>query len=71
MACYFERKNAIRKDPLALVSFTLGLGLEVCFVVALGFFIMTASPEPAPSYTHAKQAAQDFIIPADDQGHEG
>lgn len=47
MSCYFARKNAIRKDPMAIVSGTLGFGLEICFVVAIGFFIMQASPEPA------------------------
>jgi len=65
MACYFERKNAIKKDPMQVVSGTLAFGLEICFIVALGFVIMSASPKPAPNYEHAAKVTKNFVIPAD------
>lgn len=71
MNCYFARKNAIRKDPMETVSKTLAFGLEICFVVAVGLFIMQASPEPAADYHRAAKAAQGFVVMAAQEKLDG
>ena len=71
MSCYFEKQNAIRKDPLEVISGFLGFGTELVAVMAIGALIISASiDKPVPSYEQATQVVQDVLIPGSDTAAE-